>query len=236
MLSMFVIAFLPRSKHLVISWLWLLSTVILEPRKIKSATVSISPPSIYHEMMRQDTMILAFWMVRFKPGFSLSSFTFIRRLFSSSSLSAIRVIPSAYLLYIKGPLTEYYARELVDTPRSSLPEKVVRPCPRRLIAFNGNQLRKNWFEVNMPMSPTIFYPVISLSRNLWEGVVSKSDILPSLPWPGTELYFHQTLHHANQKRNEATQSNRDLYLKCYTRKTSVRREDWVQREWMGWCQ
>ena len=50
-LSMFVIAFLPRSKHLLISWLQSLSTVILEPRKIKSATVSIFFPSICHKVM-----------------------------------------------------------------------------------------------------------------------------------------------------------------------------------------
>ena len=77
----------------------------------------------------------------------------------------------------------------------------------------------------MRMSPTIFCPVINLSRNLWEDVVSKSATLPSVPWPGTELYFHQTLHHANRKRNKPTQSNGGLFLKCYTKKTSVRRED-----------
>ena len=46
--------------------------------------------------MRLDTMILVFWMLSFKPTFSLSSFTFIKRHFSSSSLSAIRVVSSAY--------------------------------------------------------------------------------------------------------------------------------------------
>ena len=49
-LSRFVIAFLPRSKHLLISWLWLLSTVTLEPKKVKLATVSIVSPSICHEL------------------------------------------------------------------------------------------------------------------------------------------------------------------------------------------
>ena len=51
MLSRFVIAFLPRSKCLLISWLHLPSAVILEPKKIKSVTVSIVSPSIYHELM-----------------------------------------------------------------------------------------------------------------------------------------------------------------------------------------
>ena len=58
--SRFVIAFLPRSKHLLISWLQLPSAVILEPRKIKSVTVSTLSPSIYHEVMGLDTMILVF--------------------------------------------------------------------------------------------------------------------------------------------------------------------------------
>ena len=57
MVSRFVIAFLARSKHLLISWLQSLSTVILEPKKIKSVTVS---PYIYHEVMGPDAMILVF--------------------------------------------------------------------------------------------------------------------------------------------------------------------------------
>ena len=78
-LSMLVITFLPGSKHLLISQLQSSSAVILEPKKIKSVTVS---PSICHEVMG-PTMILVFWMLSFKPTFSLSSFTFIKRLFSS---------------------------------------------------------------------------------------------------------------------------------------------------------
>ena len=61
------------------------------------ATVSTVSPSISHEVMGPDAMILVFWMLSFKPTFSLSSFTFLKRLFSSSSLSAIRVVSSAYL-------------------------------------------------------------------------------------------------------------------------------------------
>ena len=62
-----------------------------------SLTVSIVLPSICHEMMGPDAMIFVFWMLSFKPTFSLSSFTFNKRLFSSSSPSAIRVVSSAYL-------------------------------------------------------------------------------------------------------------------------------------------
>ena len=60
MLSRLVITFLPRSKCLLISWLQSESAVILEPPKIKSATVFTVSPSIFHEVMRLDDMILVF--------------------------------------------------------------------------------------------------------------------------------------------------------------------------------
>ena len=60
MLSRLVIAFLPRSKCLLISWLWSLSTVILEPPKIKYLTVSIVSPCVCHEVMGPDALILVF--------------------------------------------------------------------------------------------------------------------------------------------------------------------------------
>ena len=73
MLSRLVITFLPRSKGLLISWLQSPSAVILEPRKIKLATVSTVSRSICHEVMGPDAMILVFWMLSFKPTF----FTFL---------------------------------------------------------------------------------------------------------------------------------------------------------------
>ena len=97
MLFRFVIAFLPRRRHLLLSWLQSPSTVILEPKKIKSVSVSIVPPPVCHEVIGLDAMILVFWILSFKPTFSLSSFTFIKRLFSSSLLSATRVVSFAYL-------------------------------------------------------------------------------------------------------------------------------------------
>ena len=100
MLSWLVITFLPRSKCLLISWLQSPSAMILEPQKIKSDPVSTVSPSISHEVMGPDDMILVFWMLSFKPTFSLSSLTFIKKLFSSSSLSAIRVVSSAYLMLL----------------------------------------------------------------------------------------------------------------------------------------
>ena len=60
MLSSLVTVFLPRSKRLLISWLQSPSAVILEPKKVKSVTVSIVSPSICHEMMGPDAMTLVF--------------------------------------------------------------------------------------------------------------------------------------------------------------------------------
>ena len=97
MLSRLVITFVPRNKHLLISWLQSPSAVILEPPKVKSDTVSTVSLSISHEVMGPDAMIFVFWMLSFKPTFSLYPLTFIKRLFSSSLLSAIRVVSSAYL-------------------------------------------------------------------------------------------------------------------------------------------
>ena len=96
-LSRLVITFLPRIKGLLISWLQSPSEVILEPKKLKSATVSTVYPSICYEVMGLDAIILVFRMLSFKLTFSLYSFTFIKSLFCSSSLFAIMVVSSAYL-------------------------------------------------------------------------------------------------------------------------------------------
>ena len=66
-------------------------------KKIKSHTISIVTPSFCYEVMGLNAMIFVFWMLYFKPTFSFSSFTFIKRLFNFSLLSAIRVVSSAYL-------------------------------------------------------------------------------------------------------------------------------------------
>ena len=116
-LSRSFVAFLPRGKHL--SWLQSPSAVILEPKKIKSVNVSIVSPSIFHEVIGPDAMILVSWMVSFKPAFSRFSYTFIRRLFSSSSLSSIRVVLSVYL------------RLLI-----LLPETLIPDCASSSLAFH----------------------------------------------------------------------------------------------------
>ena len=93
--SRLAITFLPRSKRLLISWLQSPSAVILEPKKIVSYCFHCF---LIHFPWSDgpDAMILVFWMLNFKPTFSLSYLTFIKRLFSSS-LSAIWVMSSTYL-------------------------------------------------------------------------------------------------------------------------------------------
>ena len=86
MLSRLVITFLPRCKHLLISWLQSQSAVILEAKKIKSDTVIVFP-SICHEVMGPGAMIFVFWMLSFKPTFSLS--------FSLSSRGSLVQEPSS---------------------------------------------------------------------------------------------------------------------------------------------
>ena len=100
-LSRFVTAFLPRSNHPLISWLQSPSAVILEPNKKISVTASIFSSTICHAVMEADIMILVFLLYSLKLAHSSSSFTLIKRLFSSSSPCAIRVVSSAYLRLLK---------------------------------------------------------------------------------------------------------------------------------------
>ena len=82
--SKFVIAFLPRSKYLLISWLQSPSAMILEPRKIKSSPLLLFPHLHWSWSDKTKCHDLSFfWMLSFKPAFSLSFFTLIKKLFSS---------------------------------------------------------------------------------------------------------------------------------------------------------
>ena len=85
-LSRFVIAFLPRNKHLLISWLHSPSTMILEPKKRKSITTCTFSPTIYHEVMGLDAMILVFLTFSLKLALSLSSFILMKRMRRVDSL------------------------------------------------------------------------------------------------------------------------------------------------------
>ena len=147
MLSRLVITFLPRSKRLLISWLQLPSAVILEPPKIKSATVFTVSPSISHEIMGPDAMIFVFWMLSFKPTFSLSSFTLIKRLYRSSSLSAIRVVSSAYL------------RLLIFLPAILIPA-CASSSPAFLMMYSAYKLNKQGDNIQPQCTP---FPIWNLS-------------------------------------------------------------------------
>ena len=92
-LSMFVIAFHPWNKRLLISWLQSPSAMILETKKIKSVTVTIVSPFIYHEVIGPDAVIFVSWMLNFKPAFSISSS-------SRGSLVPLHFLPSGWFICI----------------------------------------------------------------------------------------------------------------------------------------
>ena len=152
--------FLPKSKHLLISWLQLPSAVILEPPKMKSDTVSTVSPSIFHEVMGLDTMILVFRMLSFKPTFSLSSFTFIKRLFSCSSLSAIRMVSSAYLKW------------LIFLPAILIPA-CVSSSPAFLMMYSAYKLNKQGDNIQPWRIP---FPI-------WNQSVVPCPVLTVASWP-----------------------------------------------------
>ena len=183
MLSRLVIAFLPRSKHLLLhgcshhqQWFW-------SPPKL-SLTVSIVSPSICHEVMGLDSMILLFWMLNFKPAFSFSSF--IKRLFSSS-LSAIKVVSFAYL------------RLLIFLPAILIPA-----CASSSLAFHmmysAYKLKKqgdniqpwhtpfpiwNQSVVSCPVLTIASWPAYRFLRRQvrWFGIPISWRILHTLLWP-----------------------------------------------------
>ena len=108
-------------------------------------------PSIYHEVMGPDVRILIFWMLSFKPPFSLSSFTFINRIFSSS-LSAIRVRSSAYLR-----LLIFLSKILIPACASS--DLVFRMMWRRLsteelMLLNCGVGEDSWESLGLQGNPT----------------------------------------------------------------------------------
>ena len=117
-LSRFVIPFQLSNKWPLIFWLQSPFAVILELKKIKSATVS---SSIYHEVIGSSAMTLVFLMLIFKPTFSLSSFTLIKRLFSFSSFSTIRVVSYVYLILLIFLLTILILASMVSQKVRSLP-------------------------------------------------------------------------------------------------------------------
>ena len=167
-LSRLVIAFLPRSKRLLISWCQSPSAVILEPKKIKSLTVSTVSPPICHEVMWPDAMILVFWMLSFKPTFSLSAFSFIKRFFSSSSLSAIRAVSSAHL------------RLLIFLPAILIPAFALSN-PAFLMMYLAYKLNKQGDNIHPWRSP---FPI-------WNQSVVPCPVLTVASWPAYRFLRRQ---------------------------------------------
>ena len=159
MLSRLVITFLPRSKHLLISWLQSPSAVILVPPKIVWRCFHCFP--IYFPW--NDGTIchdLRFLNVDFKPAFSLSSFTFIKRLFSSSSLSAIRVVSSAYL------------RLLIFLPEILIPA-CASSSPAFLMLYSAYKLNKQGDNIQPWRTPF----------RIWNPSVVPCPVVTVASWP-----------------------------------------------------
>ena len=196
MLFRLVIAFLSRSKHLLISQLRSPSTVILEPKKIKFDPVYIFfffLPSICHEVMGLDAMILVFWMLSFKLAFSFSSFTFINRLFSSSSLSARRVVSSAHLR-----LLMFFLSILIPTYASSSLTFLMMYSACKLNKQGDNiQLRPTPFPIlNQSVVPCLGLTVASWSlyrfyrrQMRWSGIPISWRIFCSWLWSTQSMAF-----------------------------------------------
>ena len=168
MLSRLVITFLPRGKCLLISWLQSPSAVILEPQKVKSDTVSTVSPSISQEVMGPDAMILVFYMLSFKPTFSLFSFTFNQRLFSSFLLLAIRVVSSAYL------------RLLIFLPEILIPA-CASTSPAFFMMYSAYKLNKQDDNIQPWCTP---FPI-------WNQSVVPCPVLTVASWPAYRFLKRQ---------------------------------------------
>ena len=185
-LSRFVITFLPTSNRLLISWLQSASAMILEPKKRKSVTASTFSPPICHEGMAPDTMILVFLILSFKLALSLSSFTLIKRLFSSSSLSAIRIVSSAYLR-----LLMFLPPILIPACNSSSPAFLMMCSAYRLSKQNVRRhaCHTSISILNQSIVPYRVLTVVSWPTNrflrsqvMWPGIPISLRIFRSLLW------------------------------------------------------
>ena len=141
------------------------TAVILEPKKIKSVTASILSLSTHHEVMELDTMIFIFSVLSFKPAFSLS-FILIKRLFCSSSLSAIRVASSAYL------------KSLIF-----LPAILILTCDSSTLEFHTMGFPGGSVVKNLPVMQEMQVQSLGQEEPLEEGMETHSSILAwRIPW------------------------------------------------------
>ena len=135
---------------------------------MKSVTVSIVSATICHKVMGLVAMILVFWMLSFKPTFSLSSFTFIKRLFSSSSISAIRVVSSAYLR-----LLIFLQEILIPACASS--------SPAFLMMYSAYKLNKQGDNIQPWHTPF----------TIWNQSVVPGPVLTVVSWPAYRFLRRQ---------------------------------------------
>ena len=137
-------------------------------------TVSIVSPSICHELMGPDAMILVFWMLSFKPTFSLSSFTFIKSLFSSSSLSAIRVESSAYLrllIFLPETVRDFILGGFKITADGDCSHEIKSHLPcRRKATTNVNSILKSrdiTLSTKVHLVKAMVFPVVMYGCESW---------------------------------------------------------------------
>ena len=165
--------------------------------------------------MGLDAVILVFWMLSFKPAFSLSSFTFIRRLFSSSSLSAIRVVSSTYLrlliflpaILIPACASWYcywvHSMKTVDSLTISFPQKNDLPLTTTQ-EKETRTLNKQFCFVHIITkccsSDTIYDVQVIVQAKLL--LLHKASLEPSTPhlWKTVPIFFYSTKEHTALNR------------------------------------
>ena len=149
------------------------TAVILEPRKIKSVTVSILSLSTHHEVMELDTMIFIFSVLSFKPAFSLS-FILIKRLFCSFSLSAIRVVSYAYL------------KSLI-----LLPAILILTCDSSTLEFHTMGFPGGSVVKNLPVMQEMQVQSLGQEDPLEKKMATHSSILAwEIPWAEEQAIVH----------------------------------------------
>ena len=168
MLFRLVITFLPRSNSLLISWLQSPSAVILESPKIKVCNCFHCFPIYLPWSDKTGCHGLSFLNVEFKLTFSISSFTFIKRLFCSSSISAIRVMSSAYL------------RLLIFLPAVLLPARA-SSNPAFLMMYSENKLNKQGDNRQPWHTPFL----------IWNQSVVPCPVLTVASWPAYRFLRRQ---------------------------------------------
>ena len=155
MLSRLVITFLPRSKRLLISWLQSPSVVILEPRKIKSDTVSTVSLSISHEVMGPDAMIFVFWML------SLS------QLFHSPLSSRGFLVPLYFLPYLDICIHIFFHQYTIILPSGNLRKVIIEIDCQKLLSRKWPVIsREGFWWILTWLSPALTSPSGSRKRRL----------------------------------------------------------------------